>query len=191
MGFYSPQKGTIYVDDLRLSEIDIDKWRNACGAVMQDGFIFSDSIIRNIALNEESPNISNIQKACQIACINDFIEQLPLGYHTKVGVDGIGLSTGQKQRLLIARAVYKNPSVVIMDEATNSLDATNEHVIYHNLKEFLHKRTTIIVAHRLSTIKEADQIIVIDNGQIVEQGTHYDLLNQNGIYANLINNQLK
>lgn len=191
LGFYTPQKGTIYIDDICLSDIDIDEWRNACGTVMQDGFIFSDTIIRNIALNEESPNISNIKKACQIACISEFVEQLPLGYHTKVGVDGIGLSTGQKQRLLIARAVYKNPSVVIMDEATNSLDATNEHVIYHNLKEFLHKRTTIIVAHRLSTIKESDQIVVIDNGQIVEQGTHYDLLNQNGIYANLINNQLK
>lgn len=191
LGFYTPQKGAIYIDDICLSDIDIDEWRNACGTVMQDGFIFSDTIIRNIALNEESPNISNIKKACQIACISEFVEQLPLGYHTKVGVDGIGLSTGQKQRLLIARAVYKNPSVVIMDEATNSLDATNEHVIYHNLKTFLQKRTTIIVAHRLSTIKESDQIVVIDNGQIVEQGTHYDLVNQNGIYANLINNQLK
>lgn len=191
LGFYSPRSGTIWIDNTPLSEIDIDAWRNACGSVMQDGYIFSDTIANNIALNEDNPNMHLIKKACELACINSFIEQLPLAYQTTIGTDGIGLSTGQKQRILIARAIYKNPSVVIMDEATNALDATNEHDIYNNLKTFLHKRTTIIVAHRLSTIKEADQIVVMNNGQIVEQGTHVELIRQNGTYAKLINNQVE
>ena len=190
LGFYQPNIGHILVNDTPLDKIRIDQWRDLCGIVMQDGYIFSDTIAGNIALKEAAPSPERLAYACRIACIDDFIASLRLGYGTKIGSDGIGLSIGQRQRLLIARAVYKNPSVLVFDEATNSLDAHSEKIITERLTDFMAGRTSVVVAHRLSTVKRADQIVVIEAGKIRETGTHAELLTQKGAYYRLVFDQL-
>ncbi|QHI36941.1 Toxin RTX-I translocation ATP-binding protein [Kordia antarctica] len=192
--FYEPTSGQIILGDTDLTDINNSSWRSKCGAVLQDSFIFSESIANNIALNEnynEAVNHEKLAQACQTANIHEFIEGLPSKYETKIGQYGIGLSQGQKQRLLIARAIYKNPDYLFFDEATNSLDAENEKVIIENLEEIYKGKTVIIVAHRLSTVKNADQIIVMDKGRIDEIGTHKELIENKGKYFNLIKNQLE
>ena len=156
-----------------------------------DGVIFSESIARNIAVDDGDIDIERLEKSASIANIHDYVMGLPLKYNTKIGRDGIGLSQGQKQRILIARAVYKDPDFIFLDEATNALDAQNERAIVENLDEFYKGRTVIVVAHRLSTVKNADQIIVLDNGKVVETGDHYSLIEKKGAYYNLVKNQLE
>ena len=190
LAFYRPQKGDIYIDNINLSQMNVEEWRKKCGVVMQDGYIFSGTIASNIALGENF-DIERLRQAAQIACIEDFIEKLPNKYYTKIGKAGMDLSGGQKQRLLIARAVYKNPDFIFFDEATSSLDADNENVIMKNLKEFYKNRTVIIIAHRLSTVKDADNIIVLDKGCVVEQGNHTVLTEKQGLYYYLVKNQLE
>jgi len=158
---------------------------------MQEGFIFSDTILKNIAISDEKPDLEKVGKAVRIANIYDFINQLPLRYNTKIGAEGSGISTGQRQRLLIARAAYKDAPYLFFDEATNSLDANNERIIMENLNELFERKTVIVVAHRLSTVKNADNIIVLNKGQIVEQGTHKELTRLQGFYYNLVKNQLE
>lgn len=191
LGFYRPVTGEILIGDTRLQNISLKIWREKVGAVMQDGFLFPDSIAVNIA-----PGMSNIDEkrltfAVEKANLKGFIESLPLGYNTKIGANGHGLSEGQKQRMLIARVIYKDPEFVIFDEATNSLDAGNEKVILDNLSEFFKEKTVLVVAHRLSTVKNADKIVVIDNGRIIESGNHQSLIETQGAYFNLIKNQLE
>ncbi|WMX14518.1 peptidase domain-containing ABC transporter [Aureispira sp. CCB-E] len=190
LGFYEPINGKISVAKTPLSSIDKRYWRSLCGTVMQDGYIFSDTIAQNIAESDTSIDYKKLHQAIEIANISDLIATLPLGYNTMIGSKGSGISQGQKQRILIARAVYKNPDVLFLDEATNALDATNEREIVEKLNQFLASKTVIVVAHRLSTVMNADQIIVLDNGKIVEQGTHQTLLNQKGKYYQLVQNQL-
>jgi len=166
-------------------------WRRQCGAVMQSGFIFSDSIAENIAESEpEEVDMEKVLFAAKMANISTFIERLPLGYHTKIGDKGNPLSQGQRQRILIARAIYKNPEVLVLDEATNALDAENESIILRQLGVFLKGKTVVVIAHRLSTIQEADQILVLSRGELVEQGTHQSLLKKQGVYYRLIKRQL-
>ena len=191
LSFYYPQKGDIYLDDKKMSGIESDKWRERCGIVMQDGYIFSGSIAENIAIADAEPDDQKVKEASKIACIDDFIEMLPMKYNTKIGNRGIELSGGQKQRLLIARAVYKNPDFIFFDEATSFLDTKNEYMIMNNLKNFYRGKTVVIVAHRLSTVKDADNILVLDKGCLVEQGTHKELSARKGHYYNLIKNQLE
>ena len=174
-----------------LSDINPQLWRQSTGAVMQDGFIFSDTIANNIAVGVDNIDKKRLKFAAQTANIHDFIESLPLKYNTKIGMDGSGISQGQRQRLLIARAVYKNPDFLFFDEATNALDANNERVILDNLKEFYKGKTVVIVAHRLSTVQNADKIVVMDNGKIAEHGTHAALTEKRGLYYNLVKNQLE
>lgn len=166
-------------------------WRKQCGVVMQDGVIFSESIARNIAVDDGKVDIERLEEAARMANIHDYIMSLPLKYNTLIGRDGIGLSQGQKQRILIARAVYKHPDYIFLDEATNALDANNERIIVENLARFYKGRTVIIVAHRLSTVKNADQIIVLDAGEVVEVGTHNTLIDNKGVYYKLVKNQLE
>lgn len=189
--FYELEKGDIKVGATNLKNISYGFWRGRCGVVMQDGFIFSDTIARNIAVGDETPDIDRLNHAIKIANIEDFIEELPLGTNTKIGAAGNGISQGQRQRLLIARAVYKDPEYIFFDEATNSLDANNEKVIMENLENFFRGRTVIVVAHRLSTVKNADNIIVMDKGAIIEQGTHAALTRSRGEYYHLVKNQLE
>lgn len=158
---------------------------------MQEGFIFSDSIAKNIAIIDEEIDYERLDYAAKLANIDSFIKSLPLGYDTKIGSEGCGLSNGQKQRILIARAIYKNPSYIFLDEATNSLDTTNETIIMENLQKFYTGRTVVIVAHRLSTVRNADKIIVLNHGEIAEVGTHGTLVSHQGIYYQLIKNQLE
>ncbi|HPQ35265.1 MAG TPA: peptidase domain-containing ABC transporter [Tenuifilaceae bacterium] len=191
LGFYPPVKGDIRLGNNSLDAYSLRCWREECGVVMQDGYIFSDTIARNIAPGVERIDKSRLVNAAHIANISDFISTLPLGYNTKIGGEGHGLSQGQKQRILIARAVYKNPKYIFFDEATNSLDANNERVILENLQEFVKGRTSVVVAHRLSTVKNADQIIVIEKGKIVEVGTHKELSEKKGAYYTLVKNQLE
>ena len=191
LGFYQPVTGEILIGDTRLSNISFKLWREKVGAVMQDGFIFPESIASNISPGSDRIDEEKLLKAVDIANIKGFIESLPLGYNTKVGSNGHGLSEGQVQRLLIARVVYKDPEILIFDEATNSLDANNEKAIVENLAGFYKEKTVIIVAHRLSTVKDADKIIVMDNGRIVESGNHASLLANQGAYFNLVKNQLE
>lgn len=191
LGHYSPVEGEISIDGQSLDNFNLTWWRNQCGAVMQDGYVFSESIARNIAVSDEEINTDRLRHAAEVANIDDFITHLPLSYNTKVGQEGQGISQGQRQRLLIARAVYKNPQFLFFDEATNALDANNEKVIIENLAKFYEGKTVIIVAHRLSTVKNADQIIVLDNGEIVELGNHETLTRQKGKYYELVKNQLE
>ena len=189
--FYEPQRGEIRVGDQSINNIGFKTWRSACGVVMQDGFIFSDSIERNIAVGDEYPDKTKLKHAIKTANIQEFIDGLPLGLNTKIGAEGNGISQGQRQRILIARAVYKDPEYILFDEATNALDANNERVIMNNLAGFFHGRTVVIVAHRLSTVSNADNIIVLDRGRIIEQGTHHELTALKGEYYTLVKNQLE
>lgn len=191
LGYYPVLSGEIRIGGININKINKKWWRKQCGVVMQDGVIFSESIARNIAVNDDEIDIVRLEQAAKIACIHDYVMSLPLKYDTKIGRDGVGISQGQKQRILIARAVYKNPDYIFLDEATNSLDAKNERVIVENLSNFYQGRTVVIVAHRLSTVKNADQIIVLNNGEIVEKGKHRELIKKNGIYFELIRNQLE
>ena len=191
LGFYQPVNGEILIGDTRLLNISLRLWRSKVGAVMQDGFIFPDTIAANVAPGSEEIDEDRLVRAVEIANIKAFIESLPLGYNTKVGANGHGLSQGQKQRLLIARVIYKDPDIIFFDEATNSLDAFNEKVIVENLTGFFEGKTVIIVAHRLSTVRNADKIIVLDSGRIVETGSHNSLIEKQGAYYNLVKNQLE
>lgn len=190
LGYYPPQKGNIYIGKQNMKDIDMKSWRSRCAAVMQDGVIFSGSIADNIALSDDIADKDKIMKSSKIACIHDFIEQLPKGYKTQIGEQGNGISQGQRQRLLIARAIYKNPSFIFFDEATNALDANNEKDVMENLNRFFYDKTAIIIAHRLSTVKNAAQIVVLDKGEIAEIGNHENLIQKKGIYYELIKNQL-
>ncbi len=191
LGFYEPQKGSICIGDTNLNNINPHYWRNCTGSVLQDGYIFSETIAENIALGDTEINNEKLNKAVNISNIKDFIYSLPLKFNTKIGTDGHGLSQGQKQRILIARSVYKNPDFLFFDEATNALDASNEKEIMENLDSFYNGKTVIIVAHRLSTVRNADKIVFIENGQIIEEGNHEELTSLRGKYYNLVKNQLE
>jgi ATP-binding cassette subfamily B protein len=193
--FYEPTTGIINLESVSaittLNNIGVGFWRDKCGVVMQEGYIFNDTIANNIAVGDDVINKERLKHAVFVANIKDFVEALPLGYNTKVGMEGIGISTGQKQRILIARAVYKNPDYLFFDEATSALDSNNEKIIMNNLNEFFKNKTVIVIAHRLSTVKNADQIIVLDKGQIIEKGNHTELTILRGAYYELVKNQLE
>ena len=191
LGYYPVLEGKINIGNTDINKLNKKWWRRQCGVVMQDGVIFSESIARNIAVDDGDIDKERLLKAAEIACIKDYVMALPLKFNTKIGRDGVGLSQGQKQRILIARAVYKNPDYIFLDEATNSLDANNERSIVENLDKFYKGKTVVIVAHRLSTVKNADQIIVIDHGKVVEVGNHESLTAKRGAYYNLVKNQLE
>lgn len=189
-GFYQPNSGSIKIGNLNLSSINPHLWRSRTGSVMQDSFIFSDTIANNIALNTDEVDRERLHHAAVIANADEFISESPLGYNTKIGMEGVGISQGQRQRLLIARAIYKNPEYIFFDEATNSLDTTNERIIMKNLNEFYRGKTVVIAAHRLSTVMNADQIVVMKQGHIVEVGTHAELIEKHGNYYTLVKDQL-
>ena len=189
LAFYRPQAGNICIGNSNLQSININSWRNICGAVLQNGCIFSGTIAENIAL-DTAIDKERLGSAAHTACIDDFIATLPANYNTRIGGSGLELSQGQKQRILIARAVYRNPQILIFDEATSSLDTITERRLMDNLKEVFKDKTVIIIAHRLSTVRNADNIVYINNGTIVEQGTHDGLVRQKGMYYSLIRNQL-
>ena len=190
-GFYSPNRGNIRIGSTPLKMINPHLWRSKTGSVMQESYIFSDTIAKNIAISTDEVNIERLRHAVQVANIQDFINDLPMAYDTKIGMEGSGISQGQRQRILIARAVYKDPEYIFLDEATNSLDANNEKIIMDNLQEFYKGRTVFIVAHRLSTVRNADNIIVLEKGKIVEQGTHEELTIKHGAYYTVVKNQLE
>lgn len=189
--FYEPTKGEVKIGGANLTNIKQQVWRESCGTVMQEGYIFNDTIANNIAIGEDIVDKKRLLKAVKIANIKDFIDELPLRYNTKIGMEGLGMSTGQKQRILIARAVYKNPKFIFFDEATSALDANNERAIMENLDRFFKGRTAVVIAHRLSTVKNADQIVVLENGKIEEKGTHNELVKMKGKYYHLVKNQLE
>jgi ATP-binding cassette subfamily B protein len=204
--FYDNFKGEIKIGESSFNNISPRYWRSKCGSVMQDGYIFNDTIAKNIAVSDETPDYEKLLHACKVANILPFVESLPLGFNTKIGNEGNGISQGQKQRIFIARVVYKNPEYIFFDEATNSLDANNEKVIMENLDEFFKSngclsgdkkrqgeksKTVVVVAHRLSTVKNADNIIVLQNGVIAEQGNHAELSKKKGVYYELVKNQLE
>ena len=191
LGYYAPDEGRITVGTTGLEEVNLTWWRTQCGAVMQEGFLFSDTIARNIAVAGDEVDVERLRYAARIANIAEDIERLPLGYNTKIGQDGQGVSQGQRQRILIARVVYKNPPFIFLDEATNSLDANNERAIVENLEAFYRDKTVVVVAHRLSTVKNADRIVVLDAGKIAETGTHEELTRKRGKYYELVRNQLE
>lgn len=189
--FYEGTNGNIRLGDINLKNVSTPYWRSKCGVVMQEGYIFSDTIANNIAIGAEIIDKERLLHAVKVANIQQHIESMPLTYNTKIGDEGIGLSAGQKQRLLIARAVYKNPDFLFFDEATNALDANNEKIIMNNLTEFFKGKTVVVVAHRLSTVKNADQIIVLEKGKLIEQGSHESLVAEKGAYFELVKNQLE
>ena len=191
LGYYPVLEGQVNIGGTDINTLNRKWWRRQCGVVMQDGVIFSESIARNIAVDDGDIDKERLLKAARIACIHDYVMSLPLKYNTKIGRDGVGLSQGQRQRILIARAVYKNPDYIFLDEATNSLDANNERAIVENLGMFYHGKTVVIVAHRLSTVRNADQIVVIDHGKVVETGNHETLTAKRGAYYSLVKNQLE
>lgn len=191
MKFYEPNTGEVKLGNTNLKNISPRFWREHCGVVMQDGYIFNDTIAENIAVGQDYIDKQKLRKAVEIANIKDFIEELPLSYNTKIGNEGIGISGGQKQRLFIARAVYKSPEYIFFDEATSALDANNERIIMENLEQFFKGKTAIVIAHRLSTVKHADNIIVLDKGKVVEEGTHTELVAKKGEYYRLVKNQLE
>lgn len=190
LGFYKVDKGKILINDKNIESISKKDWRSQLGVVMQEGYIFNETIAYNIALGNNDIDMERLQMSVKTANIQDFVEGLPMDYQTKIGTEGMGLSTGQKQRLLIARAVYKNPKILFFDEATSALDANNETLIMSNLNEFFANRTVVIIAHRLSTVKNAHQIVVLDHGEIVEVGTHQVLTQNKENYYELVKNQL-
>jgi ATP-binding cassette subfamily B protein len=189
--FYEPGTGDILLNNVPLAAISHKVWRSYCGAVMQESFIFSDSIAKNIAVGADEVIMSRLDEAARTANLQDFIRSLPLGYHTMIGAEWKGISMGQRQRLLIARAVYRDPAFIFFDEATNSLDANNESTILENLDTFFRKRTVVVVAHRLSTVRHADQIVVLSRGRITERGTHQELVGIKGEYFALVRKQLE
>lgn len=191
LGIFPPGKGDILVGPECMDNIDNDCWLSGCGAVLQGGTIFSGTLLSNIALSDEKPDLERARAAARTACLDNFIETLPMGYHTRLGVAGVEMSGGQKQRLMIARAIYKNPSLLVLDEATSSLDADNEAAIVNNLNEYCRGKTVVIAAHRLSTVSRADNILYMESGRIVEQGTHSELVEQRGGYYRLVRNQLE
>jgi len=191
LGFYNPVEGDILVGDTNLRNLSLKVWRQKIGVVMQDGYIFPDTIANNIAPGIDVIDSDKLLKAISISNMNDFVDILPLGINTRIGHNGHGLSQGQKQRILIARAVYKNPDYLFFDEATNSLDAANEKQIVTNLNEFFSGKTVLIIAHRLSTVRNADNIVVIDKGRMIESGTHPELISREGVYYNLVRDQLE
>jgi len=191
MKFYEPNNGEIKIANTNLKNISPKTWRDHCGVVMQEGYIFNDTIAGNIAIGEDFIDKQKLRKAVEIANIKDFIESLPLSYNTKIGNEGVGISGGQKQRLFIARAVYKSPEYIFFDEATSALDANNEKIIMENLEQFFKGKTAIVIAHRLSTVKHADKIIVLDKGKVVEEGNHKELVALKGEYYRLVKNQLE
>lgn len=194
--FYVPTEGEILVANkkgtsISLTDISQKKWRSHLGTVMQEGYIFNDTVANNIAIGIDVIDKERLRYAAEVANIREFIESMPLGYNTKIGMEGVGISTGQKQRLLIARAVYKNPELLFFDEATSALDANNEKQVMENLRLFFKDKTVVVIAHRLSTVMNADQIVMIDNGKIIERGTHDDLVALEGNYYELVKNQLQ
>lgn len=191
LGFYAPSVGEVLLGGRKVAQYSASCWRRACGTVMQEGYIFNDTIANNIGISDEWPDMERVRRATKIANIDTFIDELPLGYNTKIGVDGHGLSVGQKQRLLIARAAYKDAEYLFFDEATNSLDANNERTIMERLERLFKNKTVVVVAHRLSTVKNADNILVLDHGRIVEHGTHPELIAKRGYYYELVKNQLE
>ncbi|HCD77602.1 MAG TPA: hypothetical protein DEQ27_04585 [Prevotella sp.] len=190
LGFYVPQKGRLLIGGADIGSVDADSWLERCGVVMQNGYIFSGTVLENIALADKHPDVVRAREAARIACIDDFFSFLPMGYHTRLGNAGLELSGGQKQRLFIARAVYKNPQVLFLDEATSSLDANNESSIVRNLAGYNKGRTVVVAAHRLSTVRNADKIIYVEKGKIVEEGTHEELVALKGAYYRLVKEQL-
>ena len=190
LGFYQVDRGEIMINNFNLKNISPKEWRRNCGVVMQEGYIFNDTIAKNIAVGEDYVDKEKLNHAINVANISDYIENLPLGYNTKIGSEGSGISTGQKQRLLIARSVYKNPKYLFFDEATSALDANNEKVIMENLNTFFKDKTAVVIAHRLSTVQNADQIVVLDKGKIIEKGNHKELIKLKGSYFHLVKNQL-
>ncbi|MFN2336016.1 MAG: ATP-binding cassette domain-containing protein, partial [Bacteroidales bacterium] len=191
MGFYKPTDGTIMINGHKLEEISIDSLRSSTGVVMQEGYIFPDTILGNIAPGADKPDMERVALAVRVASLGPLTQALPAGLRTRVGQGGHGLSQGQKQRILIARVVYKKPSLLLLDEATSSLDASNERMIVENLAGFYAGRTVVIVAHRLSTVRHADMIVVLDRGTVSESGTHEELTARRGIYYKLIRDQLE
>lgn len=191
LGYYDMQQGSISIGHTNLKNISTYVWRRHCGAVMQDGFIFSDTIAENIAVKDERIDKKRLLYAARLANVQEFAEEQCAGYNTKIGQEGSGLSQGQKQRILIARAIYRDPDYLFFDEATNSLDANNERKILENMNTFFKGRTVVVVAHRLSTVKNADKIVVLDKGKIVEEGTHRELVEKQGYYYHLVKNQLE
>ena len=191
LGFYNPVEGEIKVGGIHLRNFSRQNWRSHCGAVMKDGFIFVDTIANNIALDMEQPNIEKLMHATHLANIREFIDTLPAGFNTLIGSNGTGLSQGQKQRILIARAIYKDPDYLFFDEATNALDARNEKIIMDHFSDYFRGKTVVVVAHRLSTVTHADQIVVLDRGIIVERGTHEELTLLKGAYYKLVKDQLE
>lgn len=186
---YNPSYGAIFIGKINIKNISLRQWRNKCGAVMQDGKLFNDTIMNNIVLDDENVDYTALQQAVEVANITNEIEQMPNGYHTMIGENGRGLSGGQKQRILIARALYKKPDYLFLDEATNSLDTVNEQKIVRALDNVFRDRTVLIIAHRLSTIRKADQIVVLKNGQVAEVGNHESLMNNKKFYHELIQSQ--
>lgn len=191
LGFYIPQKGTLKLSGYSVSEIDSQDWMRHCGVVMQEAKIFSGSILENISLSDTTPDLPRAIELMETVGLSDFIRTLPMGIHTKIGVSGIEMSGGQKQRLMIARALYKDPDLLFLDEATSSLDANNEKSIVSNINTLRKGKTVVIAAHRLSTVQNADKIVFIKNGEIAEQGTHEELIKLKGDYWRLVKNQLQ